>query len=69
MDSLLYCRTKFKEIRFGKTVGKGQWAVGKGCSYRGHKNLLELQKFKVRVNIEKKLVPHSAGAMGSWQVR
>jgi len=36
-------------------VGSWQGAVGKGCSYRGHKNLLELQKFKVRVNIEKKL--------------
>ncbi|MBS3777645.1 MAG: hypothetical protein KGY70_20800 [Bacteroidales bacterium] len=45
-----------------KAVGSWQKAVGKGCSYRGHKNLLELQKFKVRVNIEKKLVPHSAGA-------
>ena len=40
-----------------KTVGSWQKAVGKGCSYRGHKNLLKLQKFKVRVNIEKKLGP------------
>ena len=32
----------------GKSVGKGQGAVGKGYSYRDHESLLELQKFKAR---------------------